>query len=384
MNSPTVCSQTTCYPKTCDSCFGVPLPQSMQKTHVVRTPYYREIIEGQLLEAQPIAYQNFTDYNIFCLTTRLHPYIKEFSKEAYVVLSSYEYEEAVYFFVDIKIGDNYVSLNEEQAKRLQDAVVEITTENPNYTLLYYLGIGLPNKKNVIEDCPESWINDIIKFTLSTQGYDSFYKDGKFYLDLSDVDDYYNVFYELQDSLIDELRSLYFSGVLLFDITDKQTEEFVKKFSLTIYARTELENFNLYAPNWRNDLFAPNMFKFLTQRLLGDNKVSFPVASKLMQRHKVASYLSGFLDDFYFTMKYVYFDADDLDKIRKITDGISVALNGFLKKVMIKRFNSKKEAEDFANEAKKVLKDVVIYRTDESLPYTVSLASSSSEIMENIG
>src|SRR3990167_2102946 len=294
MESEEVFNQNVCSVDQCQFRGGMTVRED-----VIYTPFQREFGNDYPSGPEPFPKESYTRYDLFCLETKLTPHLRDLSSKYYMRYGFMEFHGAMRTVIDICLADEIVHLNNDEMVKMQKLVDKLVTYKPKHCLLF-------DSSYQIKHYPKEWVRNILPFLDFPSGYTPIYEEGKIYIDLSNLDKYKDRWERLYFIVRDKLTEMYNKGAIVLYKQDR----FVLDWDLTFIGNIN-EDFGLFVPNWRDNRFAKDRVKFLSEKLTGDRFIKIKINGNFATRHAVSVALEQFELDTKFTGKYCIIDAKNI-------------------------------------------------------------------------
>lgn len=315
---------------------------------LVSTPFSHEIADDINVRCRDQHSYNFTTYDIFCLKTRLGPFLRStFGKNTTVRFTGVEEgvphdtqetflkkpgnERRMRMVVIPVSGNEDVMMTSHMQKVLQDEVDYYLNMPTTKCLTFDPTVEIHTNSSARELVPPSWIKSMLPFVKILNSkpmdhpltleqilikLDPKMMDGYLYCDLSMFPEFREVFYQIQENIRLNLLKMYRDGY----IVDAQCiSEKWKLEEISVINEDKYFGGNrLFRSMWKDNRFAQNIVSFLNSRIDGNRFIKITIGYNNVVRHLVSLSLSKMRTNHYFTGKYVVCLADDLDEARMIS------------------------------------------------------------------
>lgn len=215
--------------------------------------------------------ENYTDYQLFALQTRMTPEIRRLVKEP---------SAAVHFDIgeDSRVKARIVSKYGSYTYDDVPAVLEISDlineeavrENPrfNQSLLYRTG------SNRLTGIPDSWVSVMLPIVPMNTNYKIDYQvddgmHGNYYIDLSTTINYDRVYQRSLNEMVVQLKQMYQEGVVLLP------DALAKPWQLRQVASAQ-PGLNYYQPIWTDTRLTADPVQFLYKQVLTPGEIQVHV------------------------------------------------------------------------------------------------------------
>lgn len=298
------------------------------------TPYFYPRINLNLLGCQPEEDPNYREYDLFCLKTRLLPFLEKWELHRNSI-QFVPVQRGDKFLIGIRLvdADVRVDLSTEMQQRLENKIKEITSIDRMSCLLFSsdVEIYVGGKK-----IPANWITSMLPY-ISVDPVTNPYLNGMYlYVDLSVYPDYNSKYHQLYDEISRQLLEYYQQGAVICNST------FAEAWSLrpitllgvpiinsrdemaedTILQETTNQN-GIYIPTWDNFRFAPDRVSFLLDRMAGNRYIRLRIFPG--QEVSIAG-LIGNLDYLVEGEDLLIFQEVSLIELQQLSEKISYAAN----------------------------------------------------------
>jgi len=276
-------------------------------SHILKTPYYEEIDtspEVLSIKGADNVVENYQPYDLFCLRTRLYPYL-DVGEDIQFVKETLDARRTI--TIRILNGGQEVQLNMVRLSLLQDRINMICDDTNAskmkgkraYCLLYRSSShqnvpprGDFNRRLVSNEYHRIMLPLLnIDKLCSQKNSDIKIVDGDIFIRLDegfDEDSYQNVHTKLNVAIYQELTRAYERGYL------PCSKEFAEKWDMTCLPEHQRVFWKeIASPNWNYPSFIPKKINFLVDRYL-DKPLDIVVPQKKSFYHMVASYIQPVL------------------------------------------------------------------------------------------
>lgn len=279
----------------------------MTSYYYLPTGYYRELQEiPNVGETKTLAKSNNDPYLLFCLETRLKPFLHPTER---VIIKGFPSKERVDFKIEIHNGSTLVELDRSRFFQLQAVIKYITSTDPTHCILY-----IPSYIKCIPTTYQHKMENMIQIPKELNLY---IQNHIFYVDFSKI--YYNSVEstrdpsanfetlkerhkKLHDSVRDQFTKMYKTGYILCHhdfATDWKLVKIDPEYKTTTSlhdSETQIENIpdNLYYSNWTLPMI-DDLYPFLTERVFN---LPFTVnISKYHNKDNIESFIENFKANF---------------------------------------------------------------------------------------
>lgn len=225
----------------------------------ILTPFTRTIGEN--------GYNNYTPYQLFCLKSRLMPYlIQKYGDVSAQFISVYEDPGSTLsgsfttLSVHITRNSDPIPLSENNRKEIQTWVNYIAGSTPFYALILDYKIPLYIKGKLIDSL---WLKSILPYLIIPDDINPFIENGKLHGTFAHLDDYNLGYNTLLDDLINQIEDMYLGGYIV------SAESIAIDWELVPVS----DDGKLYKPNW-SDWNIPDMVRFLERKILEEQELIY--------------------------------------------------------------------------------------------------------------
>lgn len=249
----------------------------------IETPYYRERFPDGPIDINKIVY-NYNPYNLFCISTRLQPYLNDIEMGLSLTFKSIRSPDdldKMKVYIDVlKHGDTY-SISTLQHEMLTTQVKDILATYPDHcalfnfnTSFYYDGLWFNS----------AWLINIFQLLALDNKYDPIFYKNMLLINLSPKSIYNNFNGEhewLKILYFNLLKRLWLNGAIV--LHQKKDMEFINNWNLIplnldyissspydgfIRFTTINDGYNIYQPIWIDPDITLSPTEFLLNRMLG--------------------------------------------------------------------------------------------------------------------
>lgn len=247
-------------------------------TETVLTPFYTELGPDNPRLCTEFPKSNYTPYDLFCLRTRLYPAL---ASGVDIRFSNYLDGNVMRLGVDLTFGGKDIDLEKDSANLLRQLIGNILTNKPHHCLL--LAENTP-----LQGIPAIWLSGVLPYVSLPQTLDPIFQAGHLLINLEEDLDFNNTWFELQKSLVAELRRLYEAGAVVChpDID----EDFIEDWGLVPAFRVEDDSVSaVFLPGWTDTRLAPNPAAFMRARQdpYSSEQIEVVIGQDKLVRHAVA-------------------------------------------------------------------------------------------------
>lgn len=363
-------------PESCGKC-SINTDEKTIHSEPVFTPYFRPLGNDYPTGCELLPQNNYSPYNLWCLTTKLLVLLDEEFSGCYPRYQSYEYLNVMRLCVVLYDGSRVFPLNKKQAQQVQGYVDKCCGELQDWCVLFSSKLFSVSQLQKGFSRDQGWVRSILPFLNVPLEYESKVVDGTFYLKLdpeSAYDDDYNTLSVSLDNSLDELWNF---GAIV--VNPHTSGSFLNRWKLSPYIGIQdvrIGDALVYIPSWNDSRFAPSKVDFLKQRLMGEEYISIALTQWVefglySRRHSVAMELENKHIARAFSRNFVFVEANSYERAHIISDLVSRALENIPSKVaLINMINS----EGIIMETNRIKKSIVeifpqgnpvVYETDLS-------------------
>jgi hypothetical protein len=302
----------------------------------VLTPYFYPRLNIDLLGCTEEGEPNYNEYHLFCLRTRLGPFLEK-QDLAQASVEFIPVQRGIRFYIGIRLTDAGVkiSLNSKKLRLLEDKIKEITTVQQKTCLLYSAETEVYiNRHGCRQKISPLWILSVLPYLPIDPLTNPYVDETHLFVDLSIYPDYNTRYEEMYTQIETTLREYYRRGMIVCNATFAQRWQLVPYILLGISsldneeemdedeAIAELTDSNgLYEPVWEDVRFAPDRVSFLLERMAGEKIVRVKLNPTPEKKAAIASFLKGrrFLFDH---NTLLLLDMTSLDEIRRLVSQVA--------------------------------------------------------------
>ena len=259
----------------------------------------------------------YTPYKIFVLETRLYPLIYKMFPELNLFItpkSVYNSEKNrmdVYLWITYE--EEVIKLSQEEKKKIQNKIDEITSINIDYSLIdaEELWSSLPKKY------PFPWFLSVLEYMDIGEEYNPFMTKEGIYLLFNPNSEYKQDYYNISNFIQNKVEEYYTKGAIVLNFESEKRQNLIQKWGLINIT------VNLYIPTWSDKRLAPNIVDFLMRKLQEDNTVIFELPQNLVHRHGIIQRVSE-NNSCMVQGNYLQVQVDDLVQAQKIASVIDAS------------------------------------------------------------
>src|SRR5579875_461207 len=144
----------------------------------VMTPFTRELGVKSPLVPTPAPKYNYTDYDVFCLKSKIYPYIRMLSSSFYPIFVFYEYLGEMRMFMELYENGDFHSMNSKEQQFLQEKV-DYWGKTLTKHFLLIDGNVVKNWNGIT--LPQHWLQAIISYLPIDGTYDPHVIDSRIYI-----------------------------------------------------------------------------------------------------------------------------------------------------------------------------------------------------------
>lgn len=272
------------------------------------TPYYRTFTVVPNIGTGTESTFKYNSYNLFCLETRLYPYIYKLlnRRDVIIYFKGIEEDNRMNLKILLSERDNKITLSDKHMENIQEKINEITSVNEDYCLidkdeLYY---SLGSKIN------QGWYNQILQYVNFNTEYNPFIKPEGIYLAINPESDFNTAYNEVCNKIVKQIDDLYENGAVL------HAESIKDDWLLETIDINEM-NTEIYQPMWKDYRFAPNLVDFLLEKIRKNPYISIKIPDNLVKRHFISFNLSNLGKEVIFENTEVKIKVDNLDEAQRV-------------------------------------------------------------------
>jgi len=268
---------------------------------------------------------NYTPYLIFCLKTKLFPYIIDIlGHDIIFSFDTVRIDKRLVVSINFYKDGNLFILSPEQKKLIRHHVDFLVYNEPKVCLLFWsrTTVYLDNGFQI----PIYWISKILPYIIVPKNINSYTNDIGIYCTLEPDQTIYNTSLKIVDNnhvgtylnyyniivkgIIKQLKSYYSLGYV-FGAKNIKID-----WQLEPIDKDEL----LYRPLWNDTRFAPDLVQFLKNKINGDKSVEIVIDNNLVVRHFIAKSLHNLYPNlsYFFSNYSIIFESTNLNDSRFIS------------------------------------------------------------------
>lgn len=289
------------------------------------TPYYRTVVDRKPNECSEEGDYNYTPYNLFCLKTRLYPFMIQYvGSNVDIEMPTTLINNKMFITIVPVIGTRPIDISNDIRIKLIQYLDEITGTDKDSCLLFStLNRTTTLSGNLI---PVTWMNTILPYISLPENINPFIDQYGIYGDLSKLTEkeYSIVYNQLVSQIIDQIRTMYRLGYITYagSISEDWALEPVDTDSI------------LYRPLWNDDRFASDLVSFLQSRIRGVRTISLRVGNNNVNKHFVALALNKYNYEFTVSNGDIIVTVDNLDHARIVSSLVYSSKSKSLGKVIV--------------------------------------------------
>ena len=302
------------------------------------TPYFYPVITVSPTTCTEEPSPNYKEYNLFCLKTRLRPFINRHLGPRYSLgFVPIVRGQRVYMGVRLTDAGEEVLLTSRQTRLLEEKVKESTTVDVNACILFSGDVDIYlQRPSCSPRLPRGWILSILPYLPIDRIVNPYVDDQHLYVDLSIYSDYNIRYNKMYDEIEESLRQYYLLGAVACNATFAEVWQLAPN---VLYGREEISNegelledeadvqltdgYGIYIPTWEDVRFAPDRVSFLMERMAGITRVKIRITPTQGKKAAIAKYLNTDKHDFLFDGDYLYIEEiATLSKIREVVNIIA--------------------------------------------------------------
>ena len=235
-------------------------------TDRIITPFSR-IIPRSRKEGE--VYFNYAPYEIFCLKTRLMPYlIEKFGEGIFINFISLLQDPSgsisaqsgtkMTLSIQLTKSGDPIALSVNDKQEVQKQVNYILGTNKMYCLLLDWKLPMYSDNKLID---HTWIKSILVYLHVPEEMYPFYENGQIFGFFGHISNYDDAYFQVVKSMMDEITYMYKYGFIV------GAQLIAKDWNLEPVSNDGL----LFKPRWRDDRIE-NMVSFLQNRLLDEPEI----------------------------------------------------------------------------------------------------------------
>ena len=295
------------------------LIDDITKSNIVRyepvlLPYYREILGNLIEDETPAPKRNYTSYDLFCLKTKLYPFVEANYPDCDITFVDYEIGDVMRLTLELYRGGRFVSWTKDEAARATQVSHDLIEDQPGHALLLSSEVPIPG-------LPVDWYTTMLQYLTINNSY---YHQGNIYVMLNTNDNYSAQWTALYFQARAALQNLYDSGA--YPIIPELVDKLVSDWDLELVIDDDLP---IYKPAWSDPRIVKHKGKFMEHLLSCHNYISMRLGDQHginVKRHYLAKILAGSAKiDFYFSRCCVHFNVDNITDAQHTADIVEHAL-----------------------------------------------------------
>ena len=290
---------------------------------------------------------NFTPYNLFCLRTRLYPYIrKTYGPDTTATFEHVEDSGVMSLVATLKNPDGSTKkMTTEQEKDMEKHINVILADDLDHVLVIPTDFPFPLREG---KCADSiWLKSVLPYLYVDDEYYPYIDEYGLNLILDSVPEYTDLYADVINDLVDQLLDMMHQGYII-----GMPEDIAKSWKFSLLD----EDYDVYYATWSNNFITGpygDMYGFIKSRIKGETSIDVHVGSNLVERHLVAESIKNakFISD------YVRVDVNGLDDALEKISVIRSSLDGATGNVVILKSLDIEEAKE-----KRTASEELGYRT----------------------
>jgi hypothetical protein len=191
------------------------VPGDIINVYPIFTSFRRELgpLEVQGFVDSPR--QNYTPYDLYCLSSKLQPYIHKEYKGCEIFFVGYHIDNEVKLTIVLMRGGNAINISPEEGREIQRKVDKEEKKYPGYYLFFHYKDWYSGRDH-INGVPLTWIHTVSQF-MFFKDCDVIYDRGDIYLK-SIVPDFTYQRDRLYDEFYTVLENMYKSSIIPICVT----------------------------------------------------------------------------------------------------------------------------------------------------------------------
>jgi hypothetical protein len=379
-----VCDDGSCSKRKCESCTLHQEISKVIKSEPIITPFYREIGVDFPDGCQPLPRWNYKPYDLFCLQTKMEPFIYKLNPKYSIKFLSYEFEGNMRVFFDLMKAGEFIPINKENSLLIQKELDKQYNKYPDHCLLI-------DSDHVISGLSPTWVSSILPFVALDVDMilDSSDTSTRILIKLDPDSPYAGTHEIIRTNLYSKLYGMYNSGIIpldpvlnksfirdwgLIEVDNSEGDDALLEAKIyresidnnqvdgwpgesTILVDTDeldelldvIENvtderiadgsYLLYKPIWNDSRLASDRILFLLERMsnMKNNLIGIDISlgnftTNFWRRHLVSKILQLKGIKHIFSRNFVYFSASNIGRALYISDNIASGLSGDLSEI----------------------------------------------------
>ena len=394
----------------------------------VMTPYYRTFVTLNGRDEAQEYDTNYTPYNIFCLSTRVGRDLARLGVKDYPVFIGEPINGKMAIVVKLLRVDHHVDLSPDEMKDLQKMVDRALSDHPQHCVLFSLD-------TMRYPYPRAWMMSIFPYLSVPAEYNPYIDENSIYVEFQEMS-YKSEYDDLTMSILEQMRDLYTVGSVICNqslarkwnlslmpslpkerITTRDIIEYaVKNQTDADEAEFELErgleiddeadqtaaersnNTGLYLARWKDRRFAPDLSKFLLERVNGSETIEINVGLNFVVRHAIAKLLNQHFSEIIplFSADRVILPAEDLTTARVLASLVEEAQRTANGKALFFPVTRDDLVDDFRSAAENLFgpgeSETLFYQVDDptrpvmisiEVPYSTDVLQATIELQQMV-
>ena len=343
---------------------------------LILTPFYRTIVQvGGGCAPEPDI--NYLPYDLFCLHTKLYPYILDkFGSDIIISFQSLAIDERYVVTILLLKDDNPITMTEEEHTNLQKHINYLITYQPLVCLMFYSHSPLYLENGF--RLPTNWISSMLPYVILPSKLNAFVnndslfatlqpKENKFTISLDTINgtptgNYLDLYGAMVLDVQEQLRKLYQLGYIMY------ASPIANDWQLNPVDDDGL----VYKPDWSDRRLTTDLVQFLTSKLHGNNWIDINISDNLVIRHQVAKKLNNFTIKFFGC--YLKVEVFNLFSARQVASlALSVSQLAIGEVITFRLRYSTDINKYYPSLEKYKITDYIMYQTEQKdFPYILSI------------
>ena len=329
------------------------------------TPYYRTVVDRRPNECSEEADYNYTPYNLFCLKTRLYPFMIQYvGSNVDIEMPTTLINNKMFITVIPVIGTRPIDISNDVRVKLIQYLDQITGIDKDSCLLFSTLNRVTTTSGYL--IPVTWMNTILPYISLPESINPFIDQYGIYGDLSKLTEkeYSIVYNQLVSQIIEQIRTMYRLGYVTYaqSISEDWALEPVDTESI------------VYRPLWNDDRFASDLVSFIQSRIRGERTIKLRIGNNNVDKHFVARELNKYKYEFTVSNGDIIITVDNLDHARIASSLVYSSKSKSIGKVIVVSLTKPSDISYYSAAVNEVLgiKEFVQYTTQGSpRPYVFS-------------
>lgn len=222
---------------------------------LVKTPFYRNIIDiGEKINTEQI-YQNYSDYDLFCLKTKLQTILSSNGSSDHITMLSVPINNRMVITVNLLRYGKYVKLSREDIAYLQKITDTSLGSYPKHCILY----SLDNHRLKYE---RSWMISVLSYLNIPIEYNPFIMNNNIYVEFDSNSLYYDLYNMLVNNIEKQFNTFYKIGTVV--CSEKMAIDWNLTLVPNLIAPAEISLANIVSYALHSDKWADQSTKELTK------------------------------------------------------------------------------------------------------------------------